>query len=149
MEGCVFEADFPRGYEVTPGQKQSQNTLEFRNIFHDIPHNYYYNGEITVTKKVMKGDELFDSKEIYYAAVFEDRELTQIHGDVITLDMDGASELSVTVPVQIRADGDPEVTYYIAETDRDGHVLSSSETAFEISIDHPLSLIHISEPTRP
>lgn len=137
VEGCVFEADFPRGYEVTPGQKQSQNTLEFRNIFHDIPHNYYYNGEITVTKKVMKGDELFDSKEIYYAAVFEDRELTQIHGDVITLDMDGASELSVTVPVQIRADGDPEVTYYIAETDRDGHVLSSSETAFEISIDHP------------
>ena len=137
VENCVFEPDFPQGYEVTLSQKQSQNTLEFRNIFHDIPHNYYYGGEITVTKKVMKGEELFDSKEIYYAAVFEDRELTQIHGDVITLDMGGASELSVTVPVQIRADGDPEVTYYIAETDRDGHVLSSSGTGFEISIDHP------------
>jgi len=70
----------------------------------EIPQGYYYEGELTITKKVLKGSAPYGTDQVFYAAVYTDKNYTEQYGDLITLNMDGAETLSVTVPVSLGAD---------------------------------------------
>lgn len=127
---------FPDVYEVTPTETEPEHLFEFDNMFGELPDGYYYVGKLTVTKKVLKGTEPLNSNAVYYAAVFEDKELKSRVGDVLTLDMAGGSETTVTVDVPIGDTEEAAQTYYVAETDKNGTPLDTAKNlAFAVSID--------------
>lgn len=123
--------------EVKPTEKDPQHEYSFDNVFLELPDGYYYVGKLTVTKEVLKGEEPYDTDEVFYAGVFEDEAYTQRVGDVITLEMNGGSEASNTVEVPIGEHPDDVKTYYVTETDQDGVPLEGrTDLAFQVSVDH-------------
>lgn len=134
--GASYTPMYPDGYTVKLTSKKPEGSIAFQNVFFELPKGYYYNGELTITKKVVKGTQAFDSEEVFYAAIFEDSGYTQRYGDVITLEMGGGSKTSVTVPVTLGDDMNSSVTYYVTETDKDGNPLAgSSGFKYDISVD--------------
>lgn len=132
----VYAAQYPKGRKIQLSGTDKEGTLEFDNVFSDIPKGYYYEGELTVTKKVMRGTTEENSNETFYAAIFTDEGRTQRYGDVIALNMSGKSSTSVTVPVYA-GDADTEsVRYYISETDKNGTPVNDSmNLAYTVSVD--------------
>lgn len=132
----VYAAEYPEGYSIQPSRRAPDGTVAFRNVYTELPFGFYYEGMLTVTKKVLRGTDPYKTNETFYAAVFEDEEYTQRYGDVITLAVNGESEVSQTVPVLIGATPNTAKTYYVTETDQDGNPLSKEDgLAFEVSID--------------
>ncbi len=134
-EDCLFVPEYPDGYEISLTEGQ-EGSIVLRNVFHEIPHGYYYEGELTITKKVLKGSVPYGIDQVFYAAVYTDKNYTEQYGELIMLDMDGADTLSVTVPVSLGAAPDVEVVYYVAETDKNGKVYDrASRLEFAVSLD--------------
>lgn len=132
----VYAAEYPDGYSIQPTRRAPDGTVAFRNVYAELPHGFYYEGQLTVTKKVLRGTGAYKTNETFYAAIFTDAAHTERYGDVIALEMNGESEVSQTVPVYIGTTPEATMTYYVAETDRDGNPLSNdSGLAFEVSID--------------
>lgn len=133
----VFAPEYPDGNMVTLTPENSAQTLSFRNVFNDIPIGYYIEGQLTVTKKVLRGTSAFNTNEVYYAGVYKDEEYKERYGELIKLEMNGSSEKSVTIPVTIGEDPNSSVTYYVTETDKDGTPLEEAEgLVFEVSVDN-------------
>lgn len=132
----VYTAEYPGGYSIRPTKKAPDGTVAFRNVYTELPYGFYYEGELTVTKKVLRGTGAYKTDETFYAAVFTNAAHTERYGDVIALQMNGESEVSQTVPVYIGTTPEATMTYYVAETDKDGNPISNgSGLAFEVSID--------------
>lgn len=133
----IFAPQYPTVFEVTPTRTQPTHEFEFQNMYYELPDDgYYYGGELTITKKVLRGSEDYNIDAVFYAALFEDAAHTKRYGDIITLDMDGGCEYSVTIPVSIGDTPNSSETYYVAETDQNGKVLDpSSGLAFTVSVD--------------
>lgn len=127
---------YPDGFTVRLTPQKPEASLSFRNVFFELPRNYYYEGSLEITKRVLRGGQAFDCDEVFYAGIFTDAQYTDRYGDVIALEMDGGSETSVTVPVFIGETIDSSVTYYVTETDADGNPLEgASGLEFEIRTD--------------
>lgn len=132
----VFSPEYPKQIGIAPTERRAASEFAFDNKYYELPKGYYYGGELTITKKVLRGTEAYKTKKVFYAAVFEDAKHTKRYGDVVKLEMDGKSETSVTVPVYIGETADSSVIYYVAETDEDGNVLDpDSGLAFTVSVD--------------
>lgn len=132
----VFAPDYPKSYEIRPTKREPEHEFSFENMFYELPDGYYYGGRLTVTKKVLKGTEDYETDEVFYAAIFTDAAYTERYGDVIALEMDGSSEVSETREVFIGENASDSMTYYVAETDEDGNVLDpDSGMEFSVSVD--------------
>lgn len=135
-EDGAYAPVYPGSYAVTPTQEDGQKEYAFENMFYDLPWGYTYAGNLTITKKVLKGTKPWETKETFYAGVFNDTEHTDRYGDVIALSMEGGSEVSVTVPVYVGMSENDSAVYYVAETDENGNVLgSSSGLEYRVSVD--------------
>lgn len=133
----VFLPDYSGNAQFTFEGLNGTGTAEIKNVFYDIPDNYYLSGELTITKQVLLGGEPTVSNDTFYARVFYDEALTRPVGDVVALEMGGTGQTSVTVTnLSIGATLDSSATYYVAETDAAGNPLDpNSVTEFAISID--------------
>ena len=140
LSGAVDDKDFipvyPDGQTVSIEPDRPHTEFAFKNMFYELPYNYYYYGKLTITKQTFRGNDPYNTDEVFYAGVFEDPDYTQRLGDVIELAMYGGSETSVTINVAIGNDSNGSKTYYVAETDEDGNVLKNSpDLEFEVSVD--------------
>ena len=140
LSGAVDDKDFipvyPDGQTVSIEPDRPHTEFAFKNMFYELPYNYYYYGKLTITKQTFRGNDPYNTDEVFYAGVFEDSDYTQRLGDVIELAMYGGSETSVTINVAIGNDSNSSRTYYVAETDEDGNVLKNSpDLEFEVSVD--------------
>lgn len=132
----VYMPEYPEDISITPTQAEPEPEFAFLNRYMEIPGGFYYVGELTVTKKVLRGTEAYNTDQVFYAGVFKDKEYTEMEGDVLTLEMNGGSETSVTVEVGIGEDPDSVMTYYVAETDENGNVLrADAGLEFVVSVD--------------
>lgn len=135
-EDGVYAPVYPGSYEIKPTKKEQHKEYTFENMFYDLPWGYTYGGNLTITKKALKGTEDYKTKATFYAAIFKDAALTERYGDVVTLAMDGSSEISVTIPVYVGESENDSTTYYVAETDKNGNVLDASAgLEYEVSVD--------------
>lgn len=126
---------YPDVVEITPTVQDPNHEFAFDNVFADLPDGYYYVGKLTVTKEVLLEEEPFETDAVYYAGVFEDPEHTQLL-DVITLELNGESQVSTVVEVPIGENIDDVKTYYVCETDESGTPLDNDmDLEFEISED--------------
>lgn len=149
VEDAVFTPVYPDSQVVNLSVKKPEAEFAFNNAFLELPDGFYYEGELTVTKKVLKGSNAFATDQVFYAGVFTDQEHTELYGDLIELNMAGNSEVSVTVPVYIGdAEGD-SVTYYVAETDSQGNPLSQgADLGFTFQIDQDSVVFKPGEQTK-
>lgn len=130
----LFEAEYPAGQAVSIARNAPEGTAAFRNVTNGVPIGYYYGGTLTVTKKTLMDGAEYKTGDVFYAGLFTDEKLRNRYGDVITLDLDGKSSVSVPLEVSIGRSENDSVTYYVAETDEDGNPLDDSREAFTISL---------------
>lgn len=132
----VYQPVYPDNGKVLLTNVKPKSEYSFENQFFTLPDGYYYSGDITITKKVLRGGKEEKSKETYYAAIFTDQACTQRYGDVLELKMGGKSETSAKAENLYIGTGDSDsVTYYIAETDKDGAALEQADVKFTFSVD--------------
>lgn len=135
-EAEFFEPQYIDGdkAEITPDVVEVEKTIN--NRFSELPDGYYYQGTLTITKKVLKGTEAWNTDNVYYAGVFEDPEYKQLVMNPIELRMNGGSETTETVKVSLGTDPETTVVYYVTETDANGVPLdNNSGLEFTVSVD--------------
>lgn len=127
---AAYAPDYGAAYEILLTEEAAEQEYVFKNVFSTASEEENDTGELTITKKVMLGTAPYKVERTFYAAVFADQEYTERVGDVIELKLDGTSEVSVNVPVEIGSTAGSYATYYVAETDEKGEVLDASGLAF-------------------
>lgn len=128
-----YDSETPDQFEVELGGEKKDVT--FANVYDEIPDDYYFEGELTVTKKVhtAAGVEA-RSNGTFYAGIFMDPEFTTLAStdlvsqNIVTLAMGGGTEASQTIKVHLTGETPEEAreTFYIAETDANGRPVNAS-----------------------
>jgi pilin isopeptide linkage protein len=138
-DGTLFVTDFIQGQAVTASTNASAATLKFLNEFYEIPSNFYREGELDITKKLIDVEgNAKTANATFYAGVFADPDFTtlsdQVTNSLVPLELSETSEASATVGVILPASG--TVTLYVTEVDADGiPVAEDAAFAFDVTID--------------
>ena len=135
-ENILFEALYQNGQSVAITRQNPESEILFQNTTRGLPIDYYYGGTLTITKKTEMDGAEYETDDVFYAGLFTDKNLRTRYGDVITLKMNGSSSVSIPLEVNIGTSEDESVTYYVAETDKDGKPLGSGQE-FTISLNKP------------
>ncbi|MCD7842344.1 MAG: hypothetical protein LUG56_07740 [Lachnospiraceae bacterium] len=145
----VYVPVYPTDTSVTLNTQNYDVEFSFANEFYDLPYEYYYGGELTITKRTLMGGEEYSTDGVFYARVFSDSAYTTPVSDVLTLDMSGSSSVTVTVEVSVGASTDDSRTYYVTETDSEGNPLNGeTDQPFTMTVDKnsvTMSYDHASE----
>ena len=138
LDGVIYVAEFEEdGGEVTFNEETGMMRVSFKNEFVEIPDNFYKKGELSITKKLLGVDgKALATKDVFYAGIFSDKELTTLSEDVdqnvIELSLAGNSE--VTVQAATHVDPGKTMTFYVAETDANGKPVDQSTFAYAVTI---------------
>ncbi len=130
LDGTLFKTVFANGNEVILSEDKEQLRRDFTNEFTHIPSDYYYQGELEVTKHLQDEEgNPKNSNDIFYLGVFEDEAHTKlsdsVEPNILTLDMAGHS--SATAMVYTRTPDEAGLKLYIAEVDANGAVIQDKE----------------------
>lgn len=69
----VFAPHYGNGNGVVVAQSGTTATIRFENEFYEIPSGYYFEGALTITKKMLGADgRAIGSNETFYAGIFAD-----------------------------------------------------------------------------
>lgn len=107
----------------------------FYNLYYDFPSGYYYNGTVTVEKKVMVDEKKDTVSDTFYAGIFRDKEGKDLY-QTVELVQNG----KVTVDVPLGGGAEDSTTYYIYETDKDGKLLDKDSFAYTVSGEGKVSI---------
>jgi uncharacterized surface anchored protein len=138
-DGTLFVTDFIQGQAVTASTQEGAASLKFLNEFVEIPNNFYWQGEVVVTKKLVDADgNAAASDETFYAGIFSDPQFTilsdQVSSNILELSLNGTSEASATVTAIIPESG--TLRLYVTEVDASGTPVSSdADFEYAVSID--------------
>jgi hypothetical protein len=138
-DGTLFQTDFIQGQAVTAGTTAGASTIKFLNEFYEIPHEFYIEGNLTITKKLVDADgNASETSETFYAGIFADPEFTtlsdMVSSNIVALQLNDTSEVSETVKVAMSDDG--KTNLYVTEVDADGTPVSqNTDFAYEVTID--------------
>ena len=143
-----FVVDFVEGNEIKVVEDlDGGNTVYFNNEFVRIPDNFYKEGELTVTKKVLTAaGESKKTDEIFYAGIFEDAELTKlstvVRDPILVLDTEGEDTATASTRVQVAVNG--SYTLYIVEVDEEGNPVTK-DPAFKYEASYDKDSVTITE----
>ena len=97
-------------------------------------------GSLAITKKVAGAG---DVTKTFYAGVFSDKDCTKLIGSAHEIKVENGTTGSVTV-----TDLPAGETYYIAETDKDGKVLTTNSSELSVGNQYELQTINYSDGTQ-
>ena len=128
-DGTIYAANFAEGHSAVIEREDGSMRVEFENEFYELPHGFYKDGELTITKVLLDAaGNAKDSDEIFYAGVFADADHTTladfVSENIVALDLAGGSEVSAVIEVSL-FDGNPQ-TVYVTETDEDGNPIAGA-----------------------
>jgi hypothetical protein len=135
----LFYTDFIQGQAVTADVQAQAPNIQFENDFLEIPSEFYREGQVVVTKKLVDADgNAEESYETFYAGVFADPEFTtlsdEVLSNVIPLQMNGASETNGIFRT-VLADN-VTIDLYVTEVDENGVPVSQDEDfAYEVAVE--------------
>jgi hypothetical protein len=138
-DGTLFYTDFIQGQAVTADVQAQAPNIQFENDFLEIPSEFYREGQVVVTKKLVDADgNAEESSETFYAGVFADPEFTtlsdEVLSNVIPLQMNGASETNGIFRT-VLADN-VTIDLYVTEVDANGVPVSQNEDfAYEVAVE--------------
>ncbi len=126
LDGTFFRTVFANGNEILLSADKEHAQEDFSNEFLHIPTDYYYQGELTVTKHLQDAaGNPKNSNDTFYLGIFADEAHTKLSGavepNILTLDMAGHS--SATAKVYTRTSDEAGLKLYIAEVDANGAVI--------------------------
>ncbi|MDO5134987.1 MAG: hypothetical protein Q4D55_02940 [Eubacteriales bacterium] len=127
IDQVLFVPRFPNGQAAAITRQAPAGELTFQNTTAGLPDGYYYGGTLTITKRTVMDGMDYETKDTFYAAVFEDEALTKRSSDVLALDMNGKSQVSTSLEVSIGESETDAATYYVAETDASGKPLKNGD----------------------
>ncbi|MCQ4636621.1 hypothetical protein NE619_07755 [Anaerovorax odorimutans] len=113
----------PNTYQLYAFSWYNTITLEQTDV-----EQYYYDGDISITKNVTENGKPYQVNTTFYAALFDDEACTTLTKDsdgkpiIIPLELKGQDSVTVTTDKTI-----PRGTFYVAETDKDGNVVKSTD----------------------
>jgi pilin isopeptide linkage protein len=137
-DGTIFTTDFIQGQAVTAAAQSGASSIKFLNEFYEIPHNFYREGELVITKKLLNADgNAQGSNETFYAGIFADPKYTTlsdgVSSNIVALQMNGASEASQTVAVVLSETA--ATNLYVTEVDANGiPVAEGAGFAYEVTV---------------
>jgi pilin isopeptide linkage protein len=138
-DGTIFYTDFVQGQEVTAAVQAETPNIAFENDFLDIPREFYREGKVIVTKKLVDEDgNEKESTETFNAGIFDDPEFTTLSSQVLTnvleLQMNGASEVSAIVRVVLT--DNTTTNLYVTEVDANGIPVSQdADFAYDVTVE--------------
>ena len=105
-------------------------STELENVYYGtLPEGFAYQGQIMLTKAIVKDGAPADSDDTFYAGIFTSETETAPY-KVVTLENNGT--VTVEVPLGGENGMDP-VTYYIYETDANGNKVDKDSFAYTVS----------------
>ena len=129
---CISDSSNGTAKEITLdfAVDKIEGTTELNNVYYgDLPDGFSYQGEISITKSIIKNGAPADSSDTFYAGIFTS-ETENTPYKVVTLKNNGT--VTVEVPLGGETGMDP-ITYYIYETDANGNKLDKNSFAYSVS----------------
>lgn len=111
-------------------KENKEGSTELNNVYYgDLPDGFAYQGELSITKSIIKDGAPAESSDVFYAGIFTSETETTPY-KVVTLENNGT--VTVEVPLGGENGMDP-ITYYIYETDANGNKLDKNAFAYDVS----------------
>lgn len=110
--------------------EQTKGAVNLNNVYYELPTGFYRDGEISITKKVLRNGEETKEDVTFYAGIFTGKDGSGTLYKVVELVQNGT--VTVSVPLG-GADGTEAATYYVYETDSTGRMLDKDGFIYEVS----------------
>ena len=139
-DGTLYTVEFHDGNVVEIDNPDGSKAIYFDNQFEEIPDNFYRDGKLIITKKLLRADgKVKNSNQTFYAGIFADEECTQFAEEaeekIVALDLAGNSKVSRSVTIALPNEGN--VTLYVTEVDSAGKpVDGATGFKYEISVEN-------------
>ena len=139
-DGTLYTVEFHDGNVVEIDNPDGSKAIYFDNQFEEIPDNFYRDGKLIITKKLLRADgKAKNSSQTFYAGIFADEECTQFAEEaeekIVALDLAGNSKVSRSVTIALPNEGN--VTLYVTEVDSAGKpVDGATGFKYEISVEN-------------
>ena len=139
-DGTLYTVEFHDGNVVEIDNPDGSKVIYFDNQFEEIPDNFYRDGKLIITKKLLRADgKAKNSSQTFYAGIFADEEYTQFAEEaeekIVALDLAGNSKVSRSVTIALPNEGN--VTLYVTEVDSAGKpVDGATGFKYEISVEN-------------
>ena len=139
-DGTLYTVEFHDGNVVEIDNPDGSKAIYFDNQFEEIPDNFYRDGKLIITKKLLRADgKAKNSSQTFYAGIFADEKYTQFAEEaeekIVALDLAGNSKVSRSVTIALPNEGN--VTLYVTEVDSAGKpVDGATGFKYEISVEN-------------
>ena len=125
------------GYDKAPeisleDDPDSIGTAVISNVYTELPHGFYYTGEITITKSVMNEGQMITSQDTFYAGIFPVDAQGQITTPVEIVTLKNNGSVTVEVPLGGSSGEDP-ITYAVRETDEQGNPVDKASFPYVVT----------------
>ena len=128
---CLIDGEGTNEVELDLTGGKTEGEVKLNNVYSEMPEGFYVEGQIDITKRVLRNGKEMTTDETFFAGIFtQDEEGVQTLYTVVALNQNGA--VSVNVPLG-GEDGTQPVTYYVYETDNSGTPVDHDAFAYEVS----------------
>ena len=128
---CLIDGEGTNEVELDLTGGKTEGEVKLNNVYSEMPEGFYVEGQIDITKRVLRNGKEMTTDETFFAGIFtQDEEGVQTLYTVVALNQNGT--VSVNVPLG-GEDGTQPVTYYVYETDNSGTPVDHDAFAYEVS----------------
>ena len=128
---CLIDGEGTNEVELDLTGGKTEGEVKLNNVYSEMPEGFYVEGQIDITKRVLRNGKEMTTDETFFAGIFtQDEEGVQTLYTVVALNQNGA--VSANVPLG-GEDGTQPVTYYVYETDNSGTPVDHDAFAYEVS----------------
>lgn len=134
----VKDANENENNQVIVSRSGSSGNMYVDNYFYYLPHGYYQNCTIKISKDVLKDGKKTTVDDTFYAGIFEkDSDGLLILVSNVELEQNDTVELNIQLPEE---DIPEEITYTIKETDKNGTPVSKKKFPYTVSGEGEITL---------
>lgn len=134
----VKDANEKENNQVIVSRSGSSGNMYVDNYFYYLPHGYYQNCTIRISKNVLKDGNKTTVDDTFYAGIFEkDSDGLLILVSNVELEQNDTVELNIQLPEE---DIPEEITYIVKETDKNGTPVSKKKFPYTVSGEGEITL---------
>lgn len=134
----VKDANEDENNQIIVSRSGSSGNMYVNNYFYYLPHGYYQNCTIKISKNVLKDGKKTTVDDTFYAGIFEkDSDGLLILVSNVELEQNDTIELNIQLPEE---DIPEEITYTIKETDKNGTPVSKKKFPYTVSGEGEITL---------
>lgn len=124
--------------QVIVSKSGSSGNMYVDNYFYYLPHGYYQNCTIKISKNVLKDGKKVSTDDTFYAGIFEkDSEGDPILISNVELEQNGTVEVNIELSDEELPE---EITYIVKETDEDGEPVNKKDFPYTVSGEGSITL---------